>query len=210
MLGYPDGRRTPQPQLLPNLNTAPFTQTQKAVLDAKAWAVQNQSPFIHPGLSLFNPPADAETGTITPTQYISYPAVGASKIPVISFTVPRGKIACIQFMAIVHVGGNPPDGSGIVIWRVLRNGGGLRGYASLSAQFGTLANPKRVSIVAYEVDTVMVTVECPATIPNGWPPLGIPPGGANPGPTAGSSTAASFDFFMYPISEATMPKQGNY
>jgi hypothetical protein len=179
----------------------PFTNPQKAVLDAKAWAVHTAPPFIHPSLSFFNPPADSDSFTVTPSPFVPYPAVGASAIPVIVFTVPRSKLAIIYQMSIVHVGGNPPDGTGQVIWRVVKNGGGLRGLAGLTSQYGTYAAPKKLSIYGIEVDTFQVTVECPAFLPDG---------SVNPGPSAGSTTAASFDGFMYSLTEATLPLPGNY
>ncbi len=200
-LGRGDGRRSNQPKLLPNLGKMPFSPTQKAALDAKAFQVQTTSPFIHPGLSLFNQPADAEPFKFTPAPFPVYPAVGVGPIPVLQFSVPRSKIMVVQSLAIVHVGGNPPDGTGRVIWRVLRNGGGIRGLATLTAQIGTLANPEQMVIICYENDTITVTVEQPATIPGG---------GANPGEPAGTSTAASFKGFMYPLSEAVNPAQGTY
>lgn len=200
-LGRSDGRRTYQDKLLPNLGKLPFTQAQKATLDAKAFAVQNAAPFLHPNLNFFNPPADSDYFTVTPNPFSSYPAVGASAIPIIILTVPRSKIAVIRKMSIVHFGGNPPDGTGQVIWRVTRNGGGLRGLGTLTAQYGTFAAPKDASIFCYENDTIMVTVECPPTLPGG---------AVNPGPPAGSTTGASFDGFFYPLSEATYPAQGSY
>ncbi len=201
-LGRGDGRRTYPEKLLPNLGQLPFTQTQKAILDAKSYAVQNTPPFLHPNLNFFNPPADSDYFTVTPNPFINYPTVGASALPVISFSVPRSKVAVIRKMSIVHFGGNPPDGTGRVIWRVVRNGGGLRGLGTLTAQYGTFANPKDVSIFCIENDTITVTVECPSFLPDGVTP--------NPGPPGGSTTGASFDGFLYPLSEATYPVQGSY
>lgn len=203
-LGTPDGRRSYQAQLLPNLGQQPFTNAQKAVLDAKGFAVQNASPFLHPGLDFFNPPADANYFRFSPSPFPQYPAVGAGPITVLSFSVPQGKVAVIREMAIVHFGGNPPDGTGIVVWRVLHNGAGLRGLGALTAQYGTFANPIEASIFATENDTMMITAECPATYYlNGV----VTP---NPGPPGGSTTAAQFKGFFYPLSEATNPQQGSY
>jgi hypothetical protein len=201
-LGRSDGRRSYQAKLLPTLGQMPFSQAQKATLDAKAFAVHNASPFIHPNLNFFNPPADADSFTVTPSPFVLYPVVGATAIPVIVFTVPRSKIAVIRKLAIVHVGGNPPDGTGVVIWRVIRNGGGLRGLSTLTSQYGTYAAPKDVSIICYENDTIQVTVQCPAFLPDGVT--------VNPGVPLGQTTAASFDGFMYPLSEAIFPVQGSY
>ena len=94
----------------------PFTMAEKASLDAKAFGVQNAPPFIHPGLNFFNLPADSESYTITPSPFPNYPAVmpAGGRINVISFTIPRGKIAVIRKMSIVDSGGNPlpPPASG--------------------------------------------------------------------------------------------------
>jgi hypothetical protein len=181
----------------------PFSPTQKATLDAKAFSVQNAPPFIHPGLNFFNPPADSEPFSVSPAPFPSYPAVepAGGPVTVIAMTVPRGKLAVLRLLSIVHFGGNPPDGTGRVIWRVLRNSGGLRGLSNLMSQYGTFANPKQVAIFCWELDTISVTVECPALLPGG---------GANPGMAAGTTTAASFDGYFYPLSEATYPVAGSY
>jgi hypothetical protein len=199
--GRSDGRRNYQAQLLPTLSSQPFTSAQKATLHAKAFKVQNSAPFIHPGLSLFNQPADAEPFKFTPSPFPVYPAVGAGPLTVLAFSVPRSKILIVQTLAIVNVGGNPPDGTGRVIWRVLRNGGGLRGLANLTTQIGTMAAPEEMVIVCYENDTVQVTVEQPALLLSKQ---------VNPGQPGGNTTAAAFKGFMYPLSEAVNPQQGTY
>src|SRR5271154_7209556 len=130
-LGRNDGRRSYQAKLISNLGSLPFSQTQKAVLDAKAFAVQNAPPFLHPNLNFFNPPADANYFTVTPNPFPNYPPVGGGPLVVISFSVPPAKIAVIRKMAIVHVGGQAPDGTGRVVWRVIQNGAGLRGLGTL-------------------------------------------------------------------------------
>ena len=199
--GRGDGRRNSPAKLLPNLGKMPFTHAQKGVLDAKAFVVQNASPFLHPSLNFFNPPADSDYFTVTPAPFPNYPAVGASAIVVIAFTVPQSKVAVIRKLSIVHIGGNAPDGTGRVIWRVIRNGAGLRGLGTLTAEYGTFANPKEASIFCTENDTIAVTVECPALLADGT---------ANPGMPVGTTTAASFDGFLYPLAEATYPVQGSY
>ena len=190
-LGAPSGRRTYAPQVLPNLGRMPFTQAQKAALDAQANAIKSAPPLINPAISLFNPPADAQTGRKTSLPASAYPAAGAGPVAILSFTVPQSKYCVIQRLAIVHNGGNPPDFTGSVIWRVLLNGGGYQGYNNLTAQIGTFSNPLSVVLQATENDTVAVTAE----VPVGQVP---PPGG--------TTTAASFDYFLYPLSEATLPQ----
>lgn len=191
-MGASDGRRNRPTQVLPTLNSQPFTSNQKQALDARARAVVNAPPWIHPALSLFNPPADADTFRKSSLPAQVYPAPGASAVTVLSFTVPRSKLAVIQHLSVVHVGGNPPDFTGQVIWRVLKNGGAYKGLNNLTAQVGTFAAPLPVTLLAIEGDTIVVTAEVPAA----FPPMG-----------AGQTTAASFDGFMYPLSEALSPNR---
>ena len=201
-LGDRDGRRRFKAQLLPNLPDMPFTQIQKAMLDRRARAVVLAPPYIHPNLNFFNPPADSEPFTITPSPFVAYPAVGSSAIVVITLTVPKSKIAVIRKLSVVHFGGNPPDGTGQVIWRVLKNGGGIRGLNQLTSQYGTYATPKDLTIVGVENDTIQVTVELPTLLADGVTP--------NANMPAGTRTAASFDGFTYSLSEATNPEEGSY
>jgi hypothetical protein len=194
--GAPDGRRTRQPEVLSQLGKMPFTRAQKQAIDGKGWMIQNAPPWVHPSLSLFNPPTDAYTFRWTSVPATLYPAAGESAVTILSYVVPKAQFMVINKLSIVHIGGNPPDFTGAVIWRVLKNGGGLRGLSMLTAQVGTFANPLPITpIVGIENDSFVVTVE----VPTGFAP---PPGG--------SQTAASFDGFTYPLSEATYPRQGSY
>jgi hypothetical protein len=194
-LGAPDGRRTRQPQPLPNLGRMPWTSLQKAVMDARARTLLAASPFIHPNLSLFNPPADADTFYISSAPAAAYPQPGQSAVTVLTYVVPRSKLAVIQRLAVIHVGGNAPDFTGQVIWRVKKNGGGLRGLAGITAQVGTQSNPLPVTLIGVENDTFTVTAEVPVT----WAAM-----------PAGATTAALFVGFTYPLSEATNPQPGSY
>jgi len=195
--GAPDGRRSQMPQVMPQLGKMPFTRAQKQALDGKGFMIQNAPPYVNPNLSLFNPPTDAYTFRATSVPASLYPAAGASALTVLAYVVPKAQFMVINKLSIVHIGGNPPDFTGAVIWRVLKNGGGLRGLATLTAQVGTFANPLPITpITGIENDSFVVTVEIPA--------------GAVPLPPGGTKTAASFDGFTYPLSEATYPRQGNY
>ncbi len=187
--------RGPKRPLLPNLAQQPFTAAQKASLNARAMVVNNTQPYVNPSISFFNPPADNQPGTVTPQNGApNYPAIGMGPIPVITLQVPSGLFLVIRELSIVHIGGNPPDFTGRVIWRVLKNVAGIRGLNSLNAQYGTFAAPKSVVLTGVENDIFTVTVELPALLPDGVTP--------NPGEPAGSQTAASFDYWSYPLSEA--------
>jgi hypothetical protein len=186
--------RGPKLPLLARLNVMPFSNAQKAALDARAQLVDTTPAYVNPNLSFFNPPADNSPFTITPQPAPSYPLPGTGPIAVISYTVAAGLFSVIRELAIVHVGGNPPDFTGIVIWRVLKNGAGIRGLNNLNAQYGTFAAPKSLVIVGVENDIFSVTVECPSFLPDGVTP--------NPGMPIGAQTAASFDGWTYPLAQS--------
>lgn len=191
--------RGPRRPLLPNLAETPFTASQKASLDARARLVDTTPAYINPDLSFFNPPADNSPFRVTPltgnlnSPAVSYPPLGGGQVSVISFLVPVGVMCVIRALSIVHIGGNPPDFTGQVIWRVVRNGAGIRGLNNLTAQIGTFAAPLPVVLVGVENDLFTVTVEVPALLPDG---------SANLQPPAGSGTAASFDGWTYPLKQS--------
>jgi hypothetical protein len=167
----------------------PYTDLQKQSLDVRANLVQDAPSFLHPDLSFFNPPADSRPFIVTPNPFVAYPAPGAGEVVVISYTVPAGLLAVINKLAVVHVGGNPPDGTGNVVWRVKQNGAGVKGMNALTSQVGTYAQPNDFVITAVENDIVEVTVE----VPLGQPIM--PPG---------TRTAARFHGWTYPLMEATL------
>ena len=182
------------PQLLPSLGKMPLNSTPKAALHAKANAVASAPPYIHPALTLFEQPEDADPFAWTSNPAPAYPAPGQGSTIVLSYTVPRSKLMVIQKIAIIHVGGNPPDFTGNVIWRVLRNGGG-RGASQSDRTSGHVRGSTVMRLIGIENDTFVVTVELPL---------------AAPAMPVGTSTAAAFYGFTYPLSEATYPQQGTY
>lgn len=99
------------------------------------------------------------------TPYVAYPAPGAAAILLLSYTVPPGLNAILQYMAIFNVGAAFVNGSGNVIWRVLINQAGVKGMENLQSQFGTDGLPLPVAIPLYENDTIQVTVEIPGAQP---------------------------------------------
>lgn len=198
-IGNPSLSRGPRRPLLPNLAQQAFTPFQKAALDLRARALNRAPNYVQAALSFFNPPADSSPFTSTPQNgSVPYPAIGAGPVTVIQKVVDIGCFLVINALSVVHIGGNDPSFTGIVIWRVLQNGTGIRGLNALNAQYGTFAQPKRVVITGVENDIFTVTAECPSFLPDGVTP--------NPGPPGGSTTAASFDGFTYPLSEAISPQ----
>ena len=67
---------------------------------------------------------------------IAYPAVDV-ETQIISYNVPSGYVGRLRWLWITHIGGNPPDGTGQVIWRLRLNGAALNGFGNLQFQVGS-------------------------------------------------------------------------
>ncbi len=93
-----------------------------------------------------------------------YPAPGAARIVIIAYTVPPGMNCIFDYLAIVHNGGQEMqfNGSGNIIWRVLINGGAVKGMHALNSEVGSWAQPNPVLIPLAENDVIQITVEVPA------------------------------------------------
>jgi hypothetical protein len=172
----------------PDFNTRTWSDYQKVAAASLAKTAASAPSFLHQDLTLFLPPSDAKPFIVTPILFTAYPAAGAAAVVLLSYVAPQGAIAVINKLAIVHVGGNPPDGTGNVIWQVLVNGAGVKGMNNLTSQVGTYAAPNDTEILLMENDLIQVTVQVPAA--------GVPPPG---------TTAARFHGWTYPLSEAIMP-----
>lgn len=164
---------------------------QQLSLDKRKHVLREARSYFNPSLSLFRAPTDSRPVVVTsPTgtaaqPFVAYPAPGAGPKDVITpFKVDPGLLLVINFMAIIHVGGNPPDGNGNVVWRVLINGNGVKGLNNLNAELGTYAAPNEFVLALVENDTIQITVEVPA---------------AQPAMPAGQATAARFHAWTYPI-----------
>ena len=175
-----------------DLNSLGWTDAQKVSASIRAQGVRAQSPFLHPDLTFYLPPADSLAFFVNPATFTPYPALAAPPVTILSYTAPQGKLAVINKIAIVNVGGNPPDGTGDVIWSVTINGGGQKGLGQISFQVGTLAAPNDIEILLIENDVCQVNVQVVAGAP--------PPG----------TTTAIFHGWTYPLSEAILPASGRW
>jgi len=173
-----------------DFNNLRWTDAQKLAASMRAQSVHGQAPFLNPELTLWLPPLDSRAFEANPPLYTRYPAPGAVAIPILTYTAPPGKFAVINKLAIAHIGGNPPDGTGNVVWSVQINGGGQKGLGQITFQFGTLAQPNDIVIPLMENDVCQVFVQ----VPTGQPAM--PPG---------TATAALFHGWTLPLSEAILP-----
>jgi hypothetical protein len=178
---------------MPNLDSKPWTDAQKLSIAARLKTALTGPRFLNRDISLFNPPADSRPFVITPNPFPAYPAPGAGPIVIIQYSPQTGLMAVINRLSVVHVGGNPPDGTGNVIWRVLINGAGIDGLNNLTSQVGTYAQPNDFVFMAIEHDIVTVTAEVPAA----QPPMPV-----------GARTAARLHGWTYPLVQATTVAAG--
>ena len=94
--------------------------------------------------------------------YVAFPAAGAGPLTLVSFTVPAGLNALLQYLSIFAAGGsNYVDGAANAIWRVLIDDTGVKGMEALQGQFGSSSLPLPVAIPLIENSTFKVTVEVP-------------------------------------------------
>jgi hypothetical protein len=168
---------------MPNLNGTPWSDWQKLSIAKRIKTALTGPTFLNRNISLFNPPADSLPFIVTANPFPAYPAVGATPVVVISYTVPFGMLAVINRLAIVDNGANT-IGNGNILWNVLINGAAVDGLGNLTTPIGTLAQPNDVVFVAHEQDVVEVTVS------------------VTTGAAAGT-TAAMFQGWTYPLSQAT-------
>ena len=150
-------QKTGTPKLL-----SPAQQVQQFLLRQKLQAlarVAQPEPLRAPPLPLIN---------VSP--YVAFPAAGAGPLTLVSFTVPPGLNALLQFLSIFAAGGsNYVDGAANAIWRVLIDDTGVKGLEALKGQFGSSSLPLPVAIPLVENSTFKVTVEVPAAqaVPTG-------------------------------------------
>ncbi len=146
------------------INYDSLNKYQKMVLDSKRRQLDATQP---PNKDIVGDqtPAGAAPLVLSSTQNFPYPLPAAAAIPIFSYQVPAGQRVRIFEHALVHIGGNPPDMIGNVIWRFLVNGWPLKGLGAQIAQIGSFSTPDRVVIWLTENDLFQVTVEVIAGAP---------------------------------------------
>lgn len=95
------------------------------------------------------------------------PANLAPAVVVVTFTMPPGYDGVVRWMSNVALGAGFIDGSGDIIWQILRDGQAVEDYENMLAQLGTLPIPTDTFILVEENSTIQITV---ATANN--PPAG--------------------------------------
>lgn len=86
-------------------------------------------------------------------------AIGTAT-PVVTFQVPQGRNGIINRLANVVVGGAWADGSGSLVWQLLKDGVAVRNYNNILNSLGVMMLPSQISdieIFENEVITLQVT-----------------------------------------------------
>ena len=131
---------------------APTTQPSGAVY-------MPQYPWVYP-------PADAEP--FDPQTWITMPAVvPGTEVQVLALTVPLGKNGVIQKFGNVVIGAGWVEGTGDLIWRILRDGAAVRNYQNILASLGNVSNPVDCGIRIFENEVIQVVIENVALVPGG-------------------------------------------
>jgi hypothetical protein len=98
-----------------------------------SYSSTNLPPWIYP------PP---QFDPVDQIGYVSLPAIGATTT-VVSYTVSQGKNGIILAYANNFIGGDFVEGSGGVVWQILRNGVPIKFYERILASLGTPQSPTR-------------------------------------------------------------------
>src|SRR5258708_6094966 len=108
-----------------DINALPWSDEQKLALQKRVTSVLNAPPTVRTDLTLFKNQADARP--LDQAGGIVYPLAGAGPAVIVQYVVPKGLLFVNERLAVIHYGGNPPDGTGQVIWRVVINGAAVKG-----------------------------------------------------------------------------------
>lgn len=101
-------------------------------------------------------PSDGEP--IDPADVVALGAV-ATPVVVLSFRVPTGRDGVIYSFGNQDFGAGWTQGTGDLIWRILRDGFPVRNYENIRVSLGNIANPVKIGIRIYEGESIEVTAE---------------------------------------------------
>jgi hypothetical protein len=126
----------------------------------RALSFQAPTPSTAPQTDIYTPTAASHSLQLNSAGNLQYPAPNASTV-LLTYAVPAGQTLVISSMAIVNIGAALVDYQGALLWHVLRNGAGVKGFESMVAQVGSLQQPQPVNLIFNEGETLQVTVSVP-------------------------------------------------
>lgn len=140
----------------------PAPSAQPAIVPPPSSAITAPPPWIEM-------PPDGEP--FNPLTWIAMPAVAAGvDNPVVTITVPPGRDGVITRLANMVLGVGWAQGTGDLIWKILRNGEAVRNFENVLASLGNVGNPLylfKSGIRIYENDVVQWTLQNTALVPGG-------------------------------------------
>jgi hypothetical protein len=108
------------------------------------------------------PPWIEEPGSGEPFNYVNYvalPAIGATAV-ILDFTVPEGRNGAIKWIGNNFVGGGWVEGSGDVVWRILRDDGFIKNHENLLGSLGNPAAPSETApIRIFENERIRMVID---------------------------------------------------
>ena len=131
------------------------------------------------------PPADAEF--FDPIDYVALGNQGTTTV-ILTLNVPMGRDGVIELFGNVVFGAGWTEGTGDLIWQILKNGEAVRNYENIRASLGNVSNPVALGLRIAEGDQITVQVV------NAAAPAGVP---GNP------ITSARFHGWFYPKAHDT-------
>jgi hypothetical protein len=113
------------------------------------------------------PPWIEEPGSGEPFNYVNYvalPAIAAQAV-ILDFTVPEGRNGAIKWIGNNFVGGGWVEGSGAVVWRILRDDGFIKNHENLLGSLGNPASPSETApIRIFENERIRLVIDNVAVV----------------------------------------------
>jgi hypothetical protein len=112
---------------------------------------------------------------------VTLPAIGATAT-VVSFVVPKGRNAVINFLANEFVGGGFQSGTGNIVWQLYRDATGfaqgkgkvMPNFDNITMSLGAVNNPPRLNgLLASEQQLVALIIKNVSVVTSGQQILGL-------------------------------------
>lgn len=88
---------------------------------------------------------------------VATPGLGLTST-IVTFAMPAGYDGVVRWLSNVFLGAGFTDGSGNLIWQVLRDAQPVEDYENITAQLGTLPIPTDTFIPVFENQIVSITI----------------------------------------------------
>jgi hypothetical protein len=97
---------------------------------------------------------------------IALPALGVTAT-IVTFTMPAGYSGVVRWLSNIFLGAGFTDGTGDLLWQVIRDGQPVEDYEAITAQLGTLPIPTDTFILVGENQTISITIRTVVAVGGG-------------------------------------------